>query len=133
MTDVAIARDGRLPIAEPSNRGDCEAADVMGLRIGPSQRGASPPSRKRRLQHCRGYTRPGGRRSAADPGVMILSHSEVFPSQLGRRLSALGPRLWGRHSLGVLWDDPLEIPSEWYSSTTPIAANYLTSRRPATT
>src|SRR5262245_34803838 len=34
-----------------------------------------------RLQHCRGYTRPGGRRSAADQGVMILSHSEVFPSQ----------------------------------------------------
>lgn len=60
----------------------------------------------------------------------IPPHSEV--SHLNSAVVSAPLGLWAA-GRGDLWADPLEIRSEWYSSTAPIAANYLTSRRPATT
>jgi len=131
MTDIASARDGRLPIAQPASRNDCETADVIGLRVAASQRRASSPSREPERQHCRGRGRDGCW-SAANLGRMDDTAAlGGLSSRLGRRFSAFGG-LWAA-GRGDLWADPLEIRSEWYSSTAPIAANYLTSRRSATT
>jgi hypothetical protein len=130
MTDIANARDARLPIAQPASSNDCEAADGIGLRVVSCERGT--------------LTKPGPRRAgiaedaaAIDVGARqiwgkwtIPPHSEV--SHLNSAVVSAPLGLWAA-GRGDLWADPLEIRSEWYSSTAPIAANYLTSRRPATT
>ena len=119
MTNIASARDGRLQIAQPASRNDCETA-VIGLRVASPEGPALPRTRPR---WAFGARQIWGEWTI--PPYSEVSHldSAVVSAPLG---------LWAA-GRGDLWADPLEIRSEWYSSTAPIAANYLTSRRPATT
>src|SRR5262245_11434049 len=122
MTDIASARDDRLPIAQPASRNDCETADVIGLRAARDPEGRALPRTRPRWASERGRSGGNGRYRHTQRSLIATRSSLRRPWACGRR----GPRR-------DLWADPLEICSEWYSSTAPIAANYLTSRRPATT
>src|SRR5262245_32874027 len=121
MTDIVSARDGRLPIAQPANRIDCEAADGIGLRVASPEGPASPRTRPR---WAFGAQEIWGEWTITPHSEVSHLNSVVVSAPLGRPC--------GR-AVGDLWADPLEIRSEWYSSTAPIAANSLTSRRRATT